>query len=203
MVRQSFTVSLASSDKGSYLLDVSLLPLDDLPLQTTLYFESPPKPVMSSYLRCLAQASGREISQDAADSIVDGSVYKPLSADLPDQPVHPLPVQEPFCPDLRQAINQLQFASFSGSERLGEDAASAILPEGEGWTDGQESLCDWSHLVDFGDTMVDRDRSSRAMAALWEFMEVVSVTDAHIDRRPVAALDVSARNCRFGCFIAF
>ncbi|KAG8856815.1 hypothetical protein FRB96_006319 [Tulasnella sp. 330] len=169
--------------------DSSLLPLHDLPLQNTLYFESPPKPVMSSYLRSLAQANGRTISKAIAESIVDGSVYKPLSADLPDQPVHPLPTQETPRPDLRQAINQLQFASSGKWEHFSDHVASAILPDGEGWTDSRDGLCDWTRHVDIGDTVAVKDRQSEEMAALWEFMEAVSVVDAHIDQRPVAALD--------------
>lgn len=177
---------------SSHLIDTSLLPLHDLPLQNTLYFESPLKPVMSSYLYSLAQANGRIISKETADLIVDGSVHKALSADLLDQPLHPLPTQEPHCPDLRQAINQLQFSLSGTPERFGDYVSSARFLDGEGWTDGQDSLCDWSHHVEYGDTMEDRDSSPGAMAALWEFMEVVSMVDAHIDRRTVAALDVSA-----------
>ncbi|KAG9015509.1 hypothetical protein FRB94_000114 [Tulasnella sp. JGI-2019a] len=170
--------------------DATLLPLHDLPLQTTLYFEPPPKPMMSAYLRSLARTSGCVISEDTADLIVDASMYKPLSADLPDQPTHPLPSQEPPRPDLRRAINQLQFWSADRSQSFDDHVAATIAPEDEGWTDSQDRLCDWSSQKNCCDTMEeDNGTPGRTMGALCGFMDAVSWADAYIDRRPMAALD--------------
>ncbi|KAG8926549.1 hypothetical protein FRC00_002804 [Tulasnella sp. 408] len=155
--------------------DPSLVPCEDLPLQATLAFEPASVAVMTSYIRCLALAIGKVVPEQTAREITEGSRYRPIAADLPDQPVHPLPYQEPPVIDLRRAIQQLQFS-------CGE-TVSPVAPEG--WTD---SVCDWARSDDQDDGG-EEPKPGKELSSLWRFMDLVSVADAHMNRRPSRELE--------------
>lgn len=175
------------------MADITVIPVDELPLQTTLYFESPSKPVMNAYLHCLAQANGRIVSEGTVDRVVEGSRYIPISADLPDQPLLPVSYQRPCSIDLRQAINQLQLLSCIANPPP-SNGHDAMTIEPEHCKDAQERVCEWSDGFQAPERGQGKEQSSaEALNKLWAFMEIVSTMDAYVDRRPAAILDVSKR----------
>lgn len=158
-------------------LDPSLVPCEDLPLQATLAFEPASVAVMTSYIRCLALAIGKVVPEQTAREITESSRYRPIAADLPDQPVHPLPYQEPPVIDLRRAIQQLQFS-------CGETLSPAEHPES--WL---ENVCDWGRSDDHDGG--EEPKPGKELSSLWRFMDLVSVADAHMNRRPSRVVEVS------------
>lgn len=84
------------------LLDVSLIPTNDLPLQNILYFRACTAPVAVSYLKTLCYAEGYDTSPDLLQKL-----YRTNSAH--DDPVlNPYLTDKSQTPDLRRTINALQ-----------------------------------------------------------------------------------------------
>ncbi|KAG8931589.1 hypothetical protein FRC01_001094 [Tulasnella sp. 417] len=157
--------------------DPSLVPCEDLPLQATLAFEPASVAVMTSYIRCLALAIGQVVPEHVAREITEESKYRPIAADLPDQPVHPLPYQEPPVIDLRRAIQQLQVSCAA-------DVRASVEPET--WT---ERVCDWGYACHDVNAVVEEPKGGKKISSLWRFMDLVSVADAHMNRRPSRVLE--------------
>jgi hypothetical protein len=88
--------------------DPTVVPLEDLPIQTHLVFEPCSEPLAQSYLRCLALAEGHALGRLAVEKHLSER-QSGLRVDYPDQPMHPLPTDpHPFYLDLRKAINRMQ-----------------------------------------------------------------------------------------------
>ncbi|KAG8973815.1 hypothetical protein FRC05_008234 [Tulasnella sp. 425] len=168
--------------------DPALVPCEELPLQATLAFEPASVAVMTSYIRCLALTDGKVIPEHVAREISEESKYRPIATDLPDQPVHPLPYQEPPVIDLRRAIQQLQyFCAASGttlSSHSEETTFHSLYPES--WTAKSERVCDWSVGVN---AVTEEPKPGKELSSLWRFMDLVSVADAHMNRRPERVLE--------------
>ncbi|KAI0356199.1 hypothetical protein OH77DRAFT_240046 [Trametes cingulata] len=97
--------------------DTSLVPIGDLPLQTTLYFDPCPTPLATSYLQALCLAENRIVDRDAIERLYVGLSAR-VEADDGDMTLHPELI--PMCaPDLRRTINQLQSGAVS---RAGPEA---------------------------------------------------------------------------------
>jgi hypothetical protein len=175
-------------------IDVRQVPEELLPLQTTLKFEAPPVSVIASYLQLLGLANDRHISLETAEKIVSSTKHRPISADVPDHPVHPLSFYPAPSVDLRRSINELQFVtrSCSISAHNYESYEELRTMFVDGWKELEETLCDWS-------TLMESDKNSKAlgdpegMDRLSQFLDLVSIADSHINRRPEWILEVSPR----------
>ncbi|KAI0675018.1 hypothetical protein C8Q78DRAFT_514028 [Trametes maxima] len=101
--------------------DVSLVPLGDLPLQTTLFFTPCPTPLASSYLQALCLAENHSTSREKLGALYEnpGGFSEGHAADLA---LHPEYTQLPG-PDLRRTINQLQVGRAPGAEPVSETPA--------------------------------------------------------------------------------
>jgi len=177
------------------LIDPELEQLSQLPLQARLSFKIPPQAVLSSYLRLLGLVNGRHISEETAERIVTSSRYHPISADVPDHPVHPLPYQQAPSLDLRRSINELQFVSricsISPHDLDGyQDLRTMYIDR---WNELEETLCDWNTGMGEDDTARGNLATPEEddIHALSRFVDVVSVVDSHINRRPAWKLEVS------------
>ncbi|KAI0334968.1 P-loop containing nucleoside triphosphate hydrolase protein [Cubamyces sp. BRFM 1775] len=93
--------------------DMSVVPLDILPLQTILHFEPCPTPLAASYLQALSSTEGRPLERSVAERLYESK--RPLADDVHfDAAVHPILVPQPIA-DLRRAINQLQLGDIDGN----------------------------------------------------------------------------------------
>ncbi|KAG8859194.1 hypothetical protein FRB91_008689 [Serendipita sp. 411] len=91
--------------------DLGLVPVEDLPLQAILEFKPCDVGLAVSYLQAIGVYEGHYIKKEVAHSYYTrDAMYHPLDADVPDQPMHPYPSQDPLVvPDLKRSINALQF----------------------------------------------------------------------------------------------
>lgn len=92
-------------------LDSSLVPLADLPLQTTLVFEPPPSAIAASYFQAICQIEGILIRHDSLEMLYEGeSLRSPLGSSQYPTGRH----------DLRRTINQLQLGHLQDHVSLTE-----------------------------------------------------------------------------------
>jgi hypothetical protein len=175
--------------------DVSAIPLEDLPLQSTLEFKVCDIELATSYLQAIALAEGHSVSHSTARRIYDKeAVYYPIPGDVPDQPMPPLPSQGPlFSSDLKRAINQLQFYCVAGI---------TIPPLHDNSLD---RLGDWANepAVIAGQIKEVKPRYSlktpihedlEQLLQLSEFADSISFGDAYVDRRLKSTLEVRLRH---------
>ncbi|KAG8908154.1 hypothetical protein FRB99_008697 [Tulasnella sp. 403] len=176
--------------------DVQVVPSEELPLQATLAFVPPSRALMTSYIRCLGLAYGTPVSQQTAETIVEGSKYRPISAEVPDQALHPLPTQTSPTIDLRRAIHQLQIEARLGYEiRVDGSIQNAQNLRGlypENWVSVEERLCDWAMEICGLEATVNTAVASDNLEPLWVFMDLISVVDSNINRRPGRTLEALA-----------
>ncbi|KAF9509492.1 hypothetical protein BS47DRAFT_149415 [Hydnum rufescens UP504] len=161
--------------------DVSLVPVQELPLQTILGFEPCPVPLAASYLCRLSQLEGYKIEQRVLEQLY-GTVQGRLLVDFPDQPMHPVPTHSNPVPDLRQAIQQMQILCRTTKPPIIEACNSQSF----------ETLADWSHSrpvsLSDPDPLVARLQETGAvddaitLRFLWKFADSVSYANC-VDRR--------------------
>lgn len=101
--------------------DASLVPIEILPLQSTLTFNVASCDIATAYLRRLALTEGHEVEEGVLRALYEDGKTLELSCfshDLAAYSVCP----RPSTPDLRRAINALQFlcSGYSGSHYLSE-----------------------------------------------------------------------------------
>ncbi|KAH7914351.1 hypothetical protein BJ138DRAFT_1170698 [Hygrophoropsis aurantiaca] len=94
--------------------DVHLVPVADLPLQTTLAFKPCPSPEAVSYLQGLCFAEGYHVSRESLHQLYD-TTHPTEGFDVPCIPPNPRTERLSF-PDLRRAITQLQLMCTSGTD---------------------------------------------------------------------------------------
>ncbi|TFK75906.1 hypothetical protein BDN72DRAFT_874155 [Pluteus cervinus] len=86
--------------------DITLVPLDNLPIQMVLSYQACPSPVAASYLQALCYSEGHQVERESLLSLYE-LTYEVNPIDLPDAPVisgnGDLPVA-----DLRRTIHWLQ-----------------------------------------------------------------------------------------------
>lgn len=166
--------------------------MDALPLQCILEFGACDVELATSYLQAIAKAEGQPISRSFARELyTKGGVYHPINADIPDQPMHPLPSQGPlFTPDLKRAINLLQFRLIPGRD----------IPSVDGYSLG--ALGDWSQALavmpdEASETLLPKYYRNRPphedlelLVQLEKVVDAISFADAHVDRRFKSTLEV-------------
>ena len=182
-----------------YLLsDPSVIPQDDLPLQTCLHFKPCPLPLAVSFLQCVCLAEGHIISREQLEIMYD-QTYPLISCDEPEIPSIPYPSQQPPCSDLRQVLNNLQFwcsrgaaaTNLEGTTRE-ESKASTITP---GITPGcwTEILADWTRFPDrfCGDSPEASQLKEYDFYRMERHADNASYINGYLERRPWDVLEVS------------
>lgn len=88
--------------------DISLVPIDDLPLQSVIQFTPCPADVATSYLQALCSAEGYTINRDVISQLYEGQL---ISAPKLQR------ISPSRAPDLRRTINELEIrcSTHSGS----------------------------------------------------------------------------------------
>jgi hypothetical protein len=143
----------------------------------------------------------------------------PLSADLPDQPMHPIPGQPPSVPDLKRAMNQVMFwcagcrsqPAHVGPPQPGNRHVQCQgTGEGEGEDRGLiEVLGDWSAapvLLTYSSIQTSDGQEDRRipdgrgeygdLCDAYSMVESLSFADAFIDRRDLRVLEVRCQPLR-------
>lgn len=171
---------------------MSLIPVTEIPLQTVLEFKPCDVELATSYLQAISLAEGRPIERNLAREIyTDNAVFLPMAADVPDQPMLPVPSQGSLVhPDLKRAINHLQISLITAC-----DTAGVVY-------DVPDGFWDWSQQpAVMPDTIVEvpgvnqRKCSSiedlETILQLGDLADSISFGDAHVDRRTKVLLEVS------------
>ncbi|CAA7259790.1 unnamed protein product [Cyclocybe aegerita] len=133
--------------------DISLVPLEDLPLQTVLWFTPCPPDAAVSYLQALCSAEGHSINRTTLSQLQRD--LQPVSSDLSEGSSHGR-----LEPDLRRTINSLQVACRSmngGVPEIGQERG--LHPE-------PNSTRDRSALRDVNETPRASMRRSELMSYL-------------------------------------
>lgn len=179
-------------------VDHSLIPHEDLPLQTILDFEPCPPSLIATYLQQLCNAEGyRSIPRNTLQHI-SAFTHRPLSFDYPDQPMHPVPTQPLPCPDLRRAIHQTQLLCQSQRDQtLWHDPIGGNTIDWDGETrDLFEHLSDWGSEVqrhsypENTSSQQDHEKEAKIMRRLSTFSDCISFADWAVDRRTDDAMEV-------------
>ncbi|KAI0633367.1 hypothetical protein C8Q77DRAFT_783996 [Trametes polyzona] len=91
--------------------DTSLVPLQDIPLQTVLEFAPCPTPLAASYLQALCLAEHRTVDRDTVERLYRFP-YHPIEECRAENALHPEYIPS-LAPDLRKTINQLHLGESS------------------------------------------------------------------------------------------
>lgn len=175
-----------------FLVDPTLIPDYDLPLQATLYFTPPPTPLATSYLQRLAETSGvQDIPRHIFETTYNRTRYR-LGIDAPDCPTHPVPSdEESEGGDLRKAIWQTQMMCHSGHGPAG-DSLESLAVEKTHAGEILEALGDWSTGELFG---MPSGEGVSAMNELARFRDLERFTNSVslancLERRALDELEV-------------
>lgn len=171
------------------MLDLSLVPIQDLPLQTILTFQPCSTPVAVSYLQGLCCAEGYLVERRSLLQLYE-STYELSSIDLPDNPALPgsgyLPV-----PDLRRAIHNLQLwcPTNETHTQVGYTRQYKELHQ-----DPFEELANWVCSTSGGDCPAEGLRENKGLTREWgthrshqhsaSYAELTSFVDSHLIRGP-------------------
>lgn len=122
--------------------DISLVPIQDLPLQTILSFQPCPPSIAASYLQSLCFMEGHPVERDSLLQLY-GSTSKLDPIDIPNSSIPPISNKSPTY-DLRRTINRLQIWCMPANPQpryipLWEEEHSSI-----------EDLSDWTWAISTG-----------------------------------------------------
>lgn len=122
--------------------DLSTIPVDDLPLQTTLVFLPPPADVVTPYLKLVAHAGGLDVSSQTVDHLLHEVAYHSFTAGLSQLPGHPAPSQPPDTTDLRRTINNLQ--ALRGKSETSATSGPPDVSIERDWDVWESQVADWA-----------------------------------------------------------
>lgn len=179
--------------------DASLVPIEILPLQSTLTFNVASCDIATAYLRRLALTEGHEVEEGVLRALYEDGKTLELSCfshDLAAYSVCP----RPSTPDLRRAINALQFlcSGYSGFS----DSASAgtsLLHQQMFYTDDELDIIPGYDLSEEITEFVDsaplssnpsNEQLCKDMLRLWRLSNSSSEIDSSLSRRSAALLEV-------------
>jgi len=173
-------------------LDESLIPSTDIPLQTTLKFEQCDVALATSYLQAISLAEGRPVERNVAHAIyTNEAAYFPMEADIPDQPMLPVPSQGTLVlPDLKRAINHLEISLKTLCNTVGTQEES--LAGFGNWSEQPAVVPD--PVVEISCPRHHKhspDGDLETILQLSNFLESISFGDAHVSRRTEVSLVVS------------
>ncbi|KAL5527587.1 hypothetical protein ACEPAG_6388 [Sanghuangporus baumii] len=180
--------------------DSSLVPSDILPLQTILSFDPCPSDLAISYLRCMALTEGYAASETHVKSLYGRNFH----LDVLD--IHSDLVRSSTCPtsppDLRQAINSLQFLCRASQGFNNNSPSSSQVPD--------RNQCDDSALSDLSSRnwnqhppsdssfpsvsteqaeIESESESVRRIRNLWRISDSVSMIDSCLVQSPLRTLE--------------
>ncbi|KAI5125008.1 hypothetical protein M0805_007432 [Coniferiporia weirii] len=185
--------------------DLSIIPCDDLPLQKVLAFSPCSSELAASYLQCLALAEGYAATKNHMKALYENSAIDVAIA--AENILCPSAHQPSPTPDLRRAINSLQFLCL-GDRGLKE------IPPGVAAAVGQERLAsynvqedeevlhnlwelDWPYNIMSEAQLspdVQAEPRNHANASqfhrLWQISDMMSVIDSDLSRRPSTVLEM-------------
>jgi len=170
-------------------IDPSLIPIDDLPLQTTLTFKPCPPPVATSYLQSLCCAEGHVLEPESIARLYE-SAYDLNSIDFPDMPTNLMTASLPT-PDLRRAIHCLQLWGPIKNHTPRPESFRGLYRRQDSFED-----LDWDLRIR---TTPSKDEScpepqeqTRALhrSELYH-ADLMSFADSHLTRSPLDTPDVS------------
>ena len=172
-----------------WIIDPTLLPLEDLPIQEHLRFEPCEKRLQQAYLRSLALAQGHLIPQSDVDALLDSDLSEPDGSRTASQ--HPNIQIERQAPNLRQTINYLQLWCCGGL-----DARDAIRGGREVETDHPDAE-DW--FTNYPSTSEDTERIERLrhlvelhdLYQLAKFADNIALVNSDLASRPGLEMEVS------------
>ncbi|KAF8529038.1 hypothetical protein BU17DRAFT_80191 [Hysterangium stoloniferum] len=162
--------------------DASLLPQDDLPLQTCLHFRSCPTPLAVSFLQCVCLAEDRLVSRKQLEILYTENSYTLMSSDESDEPLLPFPSQVPPCPDIRRSLNYLQFWCIRNLVAVEEEYNTGLAPTLD--SSRNEIIADWSQLLNKYDGSSPATDGTYNSHWLQRQSECASYVDAYLERRP-------------------
>jgi hypothetical protein len=151
-------------------------------LQTTLLFSPPEPEAAKALLSGIAAAEGENVSDRYLDDLVQACQLKGIDPAIFSKPLLPPPPAERrlLGIDLRSAICQLQLElSYAGKGR--PNSLRQTLSIGDAKSAKAQSR---KHQD-------GTDEDSKDMRAVSQMMEIISLADAHIARRPGSVIDVS------------
>lgn len=160
--------------------DLSLIPFEELALQTTLLFSPPEPKAAKALLAGIAVAEGEKASIGYLDSVVQGCQLHQLDPVVFSKPLLPSVERWPLGIDLRAAICQLELElSHLGKSRL---KTLRTMQTTEGATQGK------TRIRKRQDGM---DKALQDMLAVSQMTNIISFVDADIARRPSSVIEVS------------
>lgn len=167
------------------MLDLSLVPLEDLPLQMILHFQACAEHETVSYLQSIALAEGFNLERASLYGLLRESAEL-ISLDVPDEPLHPSTTELPSA-DLRQVVQSLQLYCCGGPtlQNSRYRGSSDI-----------DDLADWTAC--FGAGMSEDSTSSIVLYRIGKHSEAVSFMDSNILRNTLDAPEVR-RNTSVAC----
>ena len=155
------------------MLDLSLIPVQDLALQSIVIFDPCPTPAATSYLQALCLAEGRSLSRQSLAELYES----PYDVPSPDLVVRLNTRTEDLAvPDLRWAINQIQLCCLRGPNLLESTRSRFTL----------EDLADWAPPSSCEATTEWRQETR----SLFQHVEAVSFVNSDIIRYPTFSLKV-------------
>ncbi|KAL5508052.1 hypothetical protein ACEPAH_5670 [Sanghuangporus vaninii] len=178
--------------------DSSLVPSDILPLQTILSFDPCPSDLAIAYLRCMALAEGYAASETHVKSLYGRNFH----LDVLD--IHSDLVRSSACPtsppDLRQAVNSLQFLCQASQGFNNNSPSSSKVPDRNQCDDSALSdLSNWNWnrhpTLDSSFPFVSTEQaeieseSARRIKNLWRVSDALSMIDSYLARSPLRVLE--------------
>ncbi|KAL5487846.1 hypothetical protein ACEPAI_5954 [Sanghuangporus weigelae] len=175
--------------------DSSLVPSDILPLQTILSFDPCPSDLAIAYLRCMALTEGYAASETHVKSLYGRNFHLDVldihlvrSSACPTSP-----------PDLRQAINSLQFLC-RASQGFNNSPSSSKVPDRHqcddsalsdlsSWNWNQHPTSDSSFPLVSTEQGEIESESVRRIRNLWRVSDSLSTIDSYLVRSPLRILE--------------
>lgn len=162
-------------------LDLSLIPFEELALQTTLLF-SPPEPAATkALLSGIATAEGEETSAGYLDALIQTCQLQGIDPTIFSKPLlPPSPAERRLLGvDLRSAICQLQLELSHAENGRRESFRKA------------QSIGDFkSAKPHFSKFREGTDKELEDIRTVSQLIEIISLVDAHIARRPGSVIEV-------------
>ncbi|KAF8591408.1 P-loop containing nucleoside triphosphate hydrolase protein [Ramaria rubella] len=181
--------------------DISLIPLDDLPLQTCLHFEPCPSPLAVTFLQCVCLVEGHLVPRKQIE-VTYARTYTLINCDESDQPLVPYPSQRFPCSDLRRALNDMQLwcsrdlnKSYTETKANGMHSTPAEFTIDDLWA---EALADWAHqpAVFCGQLPNSNSKGNEAEGCdidqIARLAECTSYIDGYLERRASNVLEAFA-----------
>ncbi|KAH9936957.1 hypothetical protein B0H21DRAFT_758294 [Amylocystis lapponica] len=155
--------------------DVSLIPVNDLPLQNILTFSPCPASLATSYLQSLCALERFPLER----ALISGLYMRPDGSSSP-PPSHISIVAPTSSADLRRTINRLQF----GLTHQSGDSGTPIPPE-----NSKTPFNGWRNSVpDLPGIRAEDKENLATLHSLSKHRNILSFADCHLDRRPLNQL---------------